>query len=120
MIIVDTSVWINHFRRPDVTLERLLGDGRILLRPYVYGELTLGGLPTASRQADRLRSLASAPIVSSEEAIAFIKRGGLVGSGIGYVDAHLLASATLCGGQVLTADGSLHAQAERLGIAFTA
>jgi predicted nucleic acid-binding protein len=119
VIIVDTSIWVDHFRRPIKTLISLIADGGIALHPYVFGELALGGFPTKGDIADEMMELARPPVASSAEALAFITWAELSGTGVGYVDTHLLISARLIGtGKVLTKDKRLHAEAERLGVAY--
>ncbi len=120
MIIVDTSVWVDHFRRSTKRLVDLIADGGIMLHPYVFGELALGGFPTKGPVTDEMMELARPPVASAAETLAFIAGADLAGTGIGYVDTHLLISARLLGaGKVLTSDKSLHKQAERLGVAYT-
>lgn len=119
MIIVDTSVWIEHLRRRDPVLSDLIAVGNIGLHPYVLGELLLGGLPVNSEVADLLDVLPRPQVASASETAAFIGWAELAGTGIGYVDTHLLISAKLQAiGQVLTLDKRLHAQAKRLGVAY--
>lgn len=121
MIIVDTSVWIDHFRAPDINLANLIAEGDIGLHPFVLGELLLGGLPAAGEVSRLLDQLAQPPMASVQETAAFIAWGRLAGTGIGYVDVSLLVSAKLLGtGTVLTKDKWLHAQANRLALAYTA
>jgi predicted nucleic acid-binding protein len=119
VIIVDTSIWVDHFKRPDPQLRELIAGGDILLHPYVYGELLLGGLPTKSDVSRALLDLDRCPVASASEAAAFIEWTQLSGVGIGYVDANLLLSAKLVErGTVLTSDKKLRTQAERLEIAY--
>lgn len=119
MILVDTSIWIKHFRKQQRELAAFIGKGGIALHPYVLGELALGGFPSNGAAADELMELARPPVASANEAMAFIAWAELAGTGIGYVDAHLLISARLMGdGKVLTMDRRLHKQAKRLGIAY--
>lgn len=119
MIIVDTSIWVDHFRRPVKAIQELIAEGKIALHPYVYGELLLGGLPTKGVAATQLLKLARPPVASASEAAAFIEWADLSGTGIGYVDAHLLVSAKLfAGGTLYTKDNKLVAQAERLGLVY--
>ena len=119
MIILDTSVWVDHFRRPDPALSDLVADEDIALHPYVWGELLLGGMPSRGEAAEQLEALQQPPLASASEAAAFISWASLTGTGIGYVDAHLLVSAKLLpDGRVLTRDNRLQAQAKRLGLAF--
>jgi predicted nucleic acid-binding protein len=120
VIIVDTSIWVDHFRRKTQSLVNLIADGGIMLHPYVYGELALGGFPTKGAAADEMLELARPPVASAKETLTFITWAELAGTGVGYVDTHLLISARLLGtGRVLTSDKRLHAQAERLGVAYT-
>lgn len=119
MIIVDTSVWVDHLRKKDSALRAIIANENVGLHPYVWGELLLGGVPGAGHMAEQFETLPRTPVASATEAAAFISWAALVGTGIGYVDAHLLVSAKLLSdGRVFTRDGKLHAQAERLGVAY--
>ena len=119
MIVIDTSIWVDHFRREDDALKALIADGVAMLHPFVLGELLLGGLPGRSEVTQLLRELAPAPLGTPEEAAALIEWGKLAGTGVGYVDSHLLLSARLIeSGMLLTGDRNLHAQAARLGVAY--
>ena len=98
----------------------MIAARKILLHPYVFGELLLGGLPSSTPAAAELLELLRCPVASASEASAFIGWAELTGTGIGYVDAHLLLSARLLGrGQLYTNDKALHEQAARLGVAYT-
>ena len=118
MIIVDTSVWIDHLRGIDSPLDEILGSGIELLHPFVYGELLLNGLPKRGAFAGRLDALKPAPVAAPADVAAFIIWAKLTGTGVGYVDTHLLVSAKLCAGSVMTNDGNLSIQAKRLGVAY--
>jgi predicted nucleic acid-binding protein len=120
MIIVDTSTWIDHIRGLSTQVEDLLGQGRIMLHPFVFGELLLSGLPKSGPFSARAFSeYAVAPLATPAEVAAFIKWGELAGKGVGYVDTHLLISARyLPDGVLLTTDSNLRTQAERLGVAY--
>lgn len=112
MILVDTSIWIDHLRAGDSALTRLLETGRVLAHPFVIGELALGHLHQRQPILDALRDLPQATIATDVEVQAFIDRQQLAGLGIGYVDAHLLASVQLTPGAWLwTRDKRLHAVA---------
>ncbi len=101
-------------------MQELIAESSIALHPFVYGELLLGGLPNNGIAAKQLLKLDRSPVASASEAAAFIEWAELSGTGIGYVDSHLLVSAKLfAGGSVLTRDKKLRAQAERLGLAYT-
>jgi predicted nucleic acid-binding protein len=117
LIVVDTSVWIDHLRGHRTPIPELTATKSALIHAYVLGELALGGL--AGDVHEELQELPAAPIASVAEVAALIRWAGLVGTGIGYVDAHLLVSARLFPqGQLLTSDRKLKAQAKRLGLAF--
>jgi hypothetical protein len=119
VIVVDTSIWVDHFRRRDPELMALIGSGEVVLHPYVLGELLLGGFPTKGEAAEQMQILLNPPVASASEAAAFIAWAKLAGTGVGYVDAHLLISAKLMStGRVLTRDKRLQRQAKRLGLAF--
>ena len=118
MILVDTSVWVDHFRRGDSTLSSLLDAGRVLSHPFVIGELALGGLRQREQVLGALKDLPQAQSASAEEVLAFIDHQSLAGKDLGYVDAHLLAAARLTPGAALwTRDRRLSSVAERLGLA---
>ena len=121
MIVVDTSVWVDHFRDRETAIPELAESGSILLHSSVLGELMLGGLSRRHPAARELRRLPPAPLASPTEVAALIEWARLANTGIGYVDAHLLASArSLPEGRLLTLDASLQAQADRLGIGYPA
>ncbi len=120
MILVDTSVWVDHFRGSDPELAGLLGAGRVLMHPFVKGELALGNLRARQTVLTDLSDLPQAKIAEDAEVLHLIGRDGLFGSGIGYVDAHLLASARLTiGASLWTHDKRLKAIAAQLDLAFT-
>jgi predicted nucleic acid-binding protein len=119
VIIVDTSIWIDHLRGIDSPLDEILGSGLELLHPFVYGELLLNGLPKRSAFAERLQGLKPAPVAAPADVAAFIQWAKLSGTGVGYVDTHLLVSAKLVsGGCIVSQDRNLRAQAERLALAY--
>ncbi len=118
MIIVDTSVWIDHIRRPiDRLGERLLA-GEIRHHQFVTGEIMLGSVANRIRVSETLAMLPQCPLATMEELLRFIEGPDLSGCGIGLVDAHLLHSATSEGDLLWTHDKRLAAQADRLGVAF--
>lgn len=95
MILVDTSVWIGHLRRNDVTLARLLETSRVVAHPYIVGEIALGHLSQRGLVLQLLADLPQANVASHAEVLDLVEREALFGRGIGYVDVHLLASARL-------------------------
>ena len=120
MILVDTSVWVDHLRAADSALVRLLDTTQVVMHPFVLGELALGNLPQRSLILGTLQLLPQAVVASDEEVLNFIDRHRLVGLGIGYVDVHLLAATRLTAGASLwTRDKSLRQIAKRLALAAT-
>jgi predicted nucleic acid-binding protein len=118
MILADTSIWIDHFRRSDLRLARFLDRGEIIMHPFVIGELALGFVPKIAEMMEDLRTLPEAMVANSDEILEFIARRKLSGSGVGYVDAHLLAAAALAPETfVWTRDKRLHAAAQSLSLA---
>jgi predicted nucleic acid-binding protein len=118
VILVDTSVWVEHLRAGEERLTALLDAGEVLAHPFVIGELTLGNLRQREAFLRALRRLPKAAVVADEEVLRFIDRQGLFGRGIGYVDAHLLAAARLtAGARLWTRDQRLQAVAAELGLA---
>ena len=118
MILVDTSVWIDHLRSADDVLARLLDIGQVLMHPFIVGELALGSLRQRDLILQTLQDLQQVDVATEQEVLHFIARHGLFGRGIGYVDAHLLASIKLTAGISLwTRDKRLLAVAEPLGMA---
>jgi predicted nucleic acid-binding protein len=118
MILVDSSVWIEHLRRRHNGLVALLDDGLVAVHPYVVGELALGTLKNRSEVLRLLTELPMTPLVGHDDALAFVERRGLAGSGIGWIDAHLLASALVGGAALWTLDRRLGALARGMGVAW--
>jgi len=118
MILVDTSVWIDHLRHGDSSLKKLLAQAQAMCHPMVVGELACGNLASRSMVLALLADLPSATVASEAEVLGFIQAQSLFGLGIGYVDVHLCASAKLHGVQLWTRDKRLQAVAVRLGLAY--
>lgn len=117
MILVDTSVWIDHLRQGDEDLARLLNAGQVLAHPFVIGELALGNLQKRDTVLNALTGLPQTSVATDEEVMCFITQHALFGMGIGYVDAHLLAAVRLSHGAMLwTRDRRLLGAAVRLGL----
>jgi predicted nucleic acid-binding protein len=117
VIVVDTSVWVEHLRIGDPTLVALLEAGQVLTHPFIIGELALGDLRNRDGVISDLSALPSATVATHSEVLDFVGRNALFGRGIGYVDTHLLAAARLSVGTSLwTNDKRLNAVAEILGL----
>lgn len=117
MILVDTSVWVNHMRRGDPELTRLLLAEEAGLHPWVIGELAAGNLSRRAQILADLACLSQAPLAREEEVHHLLESTRLWGSGLGWIDLHLLASALLTGWRLYSADRALHEAAARLEIA---
>jgi predicted nucleic acid-binding protein len=119
MILVDTSVWIDHLRKPENLLQNLLQREMVLCHPMVIGEIAVGSLRQRDVILNDLRDLPMLIAAGHEEVLQFISHQSLYGLGIGYIDAHLLASVRLTPEASLwTRDKRLHGIAENLKLAF--
>lgn len=119
MILVDTSVWVDHLRRGDDSLRAALESAIVLTHPFVVGELALGRIRNRNEILHLLRQLSTSLEASHSEALELVEQRGLMGRGIGYVDVHLLASAALSGVPLWTRDGRLAEVARELNLAYT-
>jgi predicted nucleic acid-binding protein len=120
VILADTSVWIDHLRKGNVLLTALLENASILAHPFVMGETALGNLRRREFVLGAMADLPRAIVASEEETLRLIENETLFGRGIGYIDAHLLASVRLTAGSRLwTSDRRLQSVAHDLGVAFT-
>lgn len=118
MILVDTSIWVDHIRDGDPNLALLLDEGNVLVHPFVIGELAVANLRDRDVVLRRLQRLVYSAVASDPEVLRFIRRYRLYGRGIGYVDCHLLAGVTLTPGAFIwTRDKRLALVAESLGLA---
>ena len=118
MILVDTSVWVDHLRRGNPALVKLLDAGRVLVHPFVISEVALGQMRQRQVILTALMDLPRVLVATEEEAMSFIAGHALYGRGVGHVDVHLLAAVRLTTGVALwTNDRKLHAVADALGLA---
>ncbi len=119
MILVDTSVWVDHLRRGDARLAALLESASVLVHPFVTGEIACGSLAARSVVLGLLQDLPTATVASPDEVLGFVDRHRLWGRGVGYVNVHLLASVALTHhARLWTRDRRLRAAAEDLGVAY--
>lgn len=116
MILVDTSVWIDHFRAANASLAGLLGDGHVLTHPFVLGEVACGNLTNRSRILLDLAELPRAVVADHDDVMRLVNNRKLWGKGIGWIDAHLLASTLLSGSTLLTHDKALQGAAALLRV----
>tara|TARA_Y100000815_G_C13069586_1_gene397628 strand:+ start:232 stop:591 length:360 start_codon:yes stop_codon:yes gene_type:complete len=115
-LLVDTSVWVDHLRRESAALVQGLTSGVVVTHPFVLGELSLGHLKPRSPVIGWLGDLLSAPMAEHDEVMALAGRQKLRGSGIGWVDAHLIASCLLFEARLWTLDSKLERVARRIGV----
>jgi predicted nucleic acid-binding protein len=119
VILLDTSVWIDHLRQQERKLKPLFEHKLILVHPFVIGELALGSMPRYDLILRSLAELPQAKVASNEEVLWLIRQQSLQGSGIGYIDAHLLASAKLTPeGRLWSRDKRLSHIANALGVGY--
>ena len=118
MILVDTSVWVDHLRAGNKVLSGLLDAERVLIQPFIIGEIALGHLRQRQTVLDALLNLPSARLATDPEVLHFIDSHELFGRGIGYIDVHLLAAVRLtAGAEFWTNDTRLRGIARELGMA---
>ena len=116
MILADTSVWVEHFRMGSERLRSLLHSEQVLCHPFVIGELACGTLRNRQEILSTLRALPEARVAEQEEVLRFLEARRLYGRGLGWVDAHLLASTLLTGCTLWTLDQPLRRAAAALQV----
>lgn len=117
MILVDTSVWIEHFRYGEQRLAKHLAEGLVLMHPWIAGELACGNLKNRQSVLSDLRALPSARLASDEDVLSMIEGRRLWGRGLAWIDIHLLVSCLLSSCPLWTFDKRLDLAARHLGIA---
>jgi predicted nucleic acid-binding protein len=118
LILVDTSVWVDHLRRGDPGLVDLLERSLVIMHPFVVGEIACGTLHNRESILELLQDLPTAAVAEGDEVLRFIDSHVLHGKGIGYVDVHLLASVALTeGARIWTRDKKLRLVAQMIGCA---
>jgi predicted nucleic acid-binding protein len=120
MIVVDTAIWIDHFRATDSHLTELLDEEAVLMHPWIVGELACGNLSSRSVTLNSLRKLPQISPANEDEVLFMIEQHKLMGRGIGYVDMHLLASTKLHGATLWSRDKRLTQAAMDLQVAHIA
>ena len=119
MILLDTSIWIDHLRRGNDAVTEALEAGLVMTHPFVVGELACGNLSNRDEVLTLLGQLTQVRIATHAEVLVFINARSLMGRGVGYIDVHLLASTVLSSGARLwTSDRRLAVLAEELGLAL--
>ena len=121
MILIDTSVWIDHLRKGNRALAHLLNNNQVLIHPFVIGEIACGTLADRDEVLARLKDLPALPKADESEALYCIERHQLMGLGLGYIDVHLLAATLLAPPTRLwTQDNRLKAAAKKMNFAYQA
>lgn len=119
MIVVDTSVWIDHLRRTNNALVSLLESDEVLVHPFVIGELACGNFRNRPAILRVLNRLPQPVKTTDEETLFFIEERSLHGRGLGLIDVHLLASTVILGtARLWTLDSRLQRAAEKLGVSY--
>ena len=118
MILLDTSVWVDHLRLGDALVVQVLESGQAAVHSFVIGELACGNLKSRAGVIGLLQALSQVPTATDDEVLYFIDKHQLMGRGIGYVDAHLLAASTISGSLLWTRDKRLRSIATEQGVAY--
>lgn len=120
MVLVDTPVWIEHFRVGNIKLKTLLNDGLVICHPFIIGELACGNLNNRSQILSLLNELPVAQSAEHDEVMYLIEKYKLMGKGLGYIDMHLLASSLLTDVSLWTLDKKLRQISASLGVEYSA
>jgi len=118
MVLVDTSVWVSHLRDGNPKLAALLNDGEVMCHRFIIGEIACGNVKDRITILHLLQELPLSVQIGPEEALHFIETHDLMGKGLGYVDVHLAASATLAGIPLWTLDARLARVGTALNIGY--
>jgi predicted nucleic acid-binding protein len=114
MVLVDTSVWIDHFHKSNLSLSNLLEEGFVFVHPFIIGELACGNIKNRKEIFKLLHSLPQIKVAEYDEIIYFIENNKLYGKGLGYIDIHLLASCKIDNAKLYTRDKKLISVAKEL------
>jgi predicted nucleic acid-binding protein len=118
-VLVDSSIWIDHIHKPLSSLILLLDEERVLSHPMVIGEVAMGSIKDRNKVLRSLQKLPSAQLALDAEVLQLVDNRSLHGTGIGYIDAHLVASARLTFDALLwTRDTRLAKAAAAFNLAF--
>jgi len=118
VILADTSVWVSHLREGNADLVALLVDAEVACHPFIIGELACGNLKNRTEILQLLHLLPSIPPAEHREVLHFIELNRLMGKGLGYVDVHLAAAATLSAVPIWTLDKHFYEINKRLHISY--
>ena len=113
MTLVDTSVWVQHLRHGSSELRSLLDNGEVLCHPFIVGEIACGNIKNRDEVINLLRSLPEVLVAEHDEVMQFLCDKKLSGRGLGWIDLHLLASASLSRAGLWTMDRALQRVVEK-------
>jgi predicted nucleic acid-binding protein len=117
VILADTSIWVDHLRNRNPEMERYLGQGQIVMHPFIVAEISLGSLHNRQKTLDAMEALLEARVATLNEVRHMIERHALYSKGIGLTDAHLIASCLITSGTRLwTHDSAMKKVAAALGV----
>ncbi len=119
MVLVDTSVWVSHLREGNAKFEGLLNNGDVVCHPFIVGELACGNIKNRAEILSLLQALPMSNQAEHNEVMKFIENNQLMGSGLGYIDVHLLAAASLTEVLIWTTDKKLKDVSQKMGLNFT-
>jgi len=119
VILVDTSIWVDHLRTGDSDLATALEQGLVFTHPFIVGELACGRIRNRTEVLGLLQRLPNSPVATDDEVLRYIEAHHLMGQGLGYVDVHLLAAAALSGTlRLWTRDRRLAEVAAAVGVVY--
>ena len=118
MVLVDTSVWVEHLRSGNIGLDRLLNEGQVACHLFIAGELACGNLSKRGEILSLLQALPLADHADHDEVMQFIENYSLMGKGLGYIDMHLMVSALLTQIPIWTLDKKLKKVSSALGLGY--
>ena len=118
MVLVDTSVWIDHFRNCNDHLTFLLNEGNVFCHPFIIGELACGNLKKRTQILSLLHDLPQSSTITHDEVLLFIEKNRLMGKGLGYIDVCILASSIMADLHLWTYDSKLNHMASSLGSCY--
>ena len=118
MVLVDTSVWVSHFRGGNTLLQTLLLEEVVVCHPFIIGEVACSHLKDRKEIISLFQALPSVTMPEHTEVLEFLERNRLMGLGMGWIDVHLLASALLNRVSLWTMDKKLREVATRLNVRY--
>jgi predicted nucleic acid-binding protein len=119
MVLVDTSIWIDHFRNSNDQLVELLNDGEVICHPLIIGELACGHIKNRKEILSDLQALPQSSVIEHDEIMLFIDKNQIMGKGLGYIDMAILASSLVTGIPLWTFDQKLSVIAKKFNIHFS-